>query len=833
MWILGAALPWMFLPLITATSETHRDVQAGCSTVSNDLVYVMDGSSSVGTPDFQLAKRWLINITSAFDVSSQHTQVGVVQYSDTPRLEIPLGKHLSNQQLVSAIDAIGYMGGNTQTGRAISFATQHVFPSSNRTQAARNRIAVVLTDGRSQDDVVDAAVEAKSQNIILFAVGVGNEISNSELVSLANKPPSTYVLYAQDYSTIGNIREAMEEKLCQESVCPQQILSGSHSVKGFDLLSSLKVTQRAKKVQGSLVSEPAYQLSPQLDITHSTRTVFPEGLPPSYVFVATFRLKDPTNKMKFDLLRTLSQAGVRQLAVTMNGADKSVTFTCTSIRKKEQSIIFNDRGIKRLYDGEWHQLKLLVKPRRVTCYLDDMKIEEQLLEAVAPIFINGKTQLAKKVKMDATVQIELQKLRVYCDPEQSDKETACEIYSVCPLDRQLAGGSCDCPQGQPGLPGLPGPMGFRGEKGREGPPGPDGKPVSMVIQVNQDLMVSLVSMVLRGRWELLVFPVFRAWQVLLDQWVIKVVWVHREHPGQREKLGLQGKMGYRGYQGQQDYSKTLCPRPHPTTRQIKRLIGPQQDLGGRVKKENLEKRVSMDLLGFRVNEALKELLGPLERPCCGIYFWMLLFSQGSPGGRGLKGERGPGGEPGIRGSDGRKGDVGQSGASGARGFPGQDGSPGQPGVPGYPGKPGKPPSEELLMRMCSNVLRDHLPQLLQMVAPRGCAPCDGVAGPPGEPGPPGPKGSGGAPGYPGQGGAQGYPGDPGRRGPPGLKGLQGPRGGDGEGLPGPPGETGKPGTHGTPGKRGPPGVTGVCDPASCYQAYGQLRQEHYSKGPNF
>lgn len=29
-----------------------------------------------------------------------------------------------------------------------------------------------------------------------------------------------------------------------------------------------------------------------------------------------------------------------------------------------------------------------------------------------------------------TVQVELQKLRLYCDPHQSERETACEIYSV-------------------------------------------------------------------------------------------------------------------------------------------------------------------------------------------------------------------------------------------------------------------------------------------------------------------------------------------------------------------------------------------------------------------
>lgn len=50
--------------------------------------------------------------------------------------------------------------------------------------------------------------------------------------------------------------------------------------------------------------------------------------------------------MKFDLWRVLSEEGVKQVAVTLNGLDKSVTFTSTSTMKKEQTVIFNDRGIK-------------------------------------------------------------------------------------------------------------------------------------------------------------------------------------------------------------------------------------------------------------------------------------------------------------------------------------------------------------------------------------------------------------------------------------------------------------------------------------------------------
>uniref|UniRef100_A0A671KVL3 Si:ch211-106n13.3 n=1 Tax=Sinocyclocheilus anshuiensis TaxID=1608454 RepID=A0A671KVL3_9TELE len=410
-------------------------------TTPNDLAFIIDGSSSLGIPNFETAKRWLINITSGFDVSTRHTQVAVVQYSDTPRLEILLGKHQNSQELIEAITSISYLGGNTRTGRAIKFATDHVFGMPNRTsQSPRNRIAVVLTDGRSQDDVEDAAMEARAQNIVLFAVGVGNEITNSELVSMANKPPSTYVLHVEDYKSIASIWDLMEQKLCEESVCPTRILGTVNDQKGFDLMSLMKIEQVAQKVQGSLISERASQLSPQ---------IFPEGLPPAFVFVATLRLKNPAHWMKFDLLRVLSQDGVKQIAVTLNGADKSATFTCTSTLKKEQTVIFNDRGIKRLFDTDWHQLKFLVKHKRITCFIDGAYVEEQLLDPVVPIYINGKTQVAKKINIETTVPIVLQKLRIYCDPQQSERETACEIYS-----------------------------GFRGEKGREGPPGPDGKPVS-------------------------------------------------------------------------------------------------------------------------------------------------------------------------------------------------------------------------------------------------------------------------------------------------------------------------------------------------------------------
>ena len=77
-----------------------------------------------------------------------------------------------------------------------------------------------------------------------------------------------------------------------------------------------------------------------------SRSILPDGLPRAYVFVATLRLRSPSHKMKMDLLRVVSQDGHIQMAVTLNGASRSVIFTTTSLGKKEQSIVFNNKGIQ-------------------------------------------------------------------------------------------------------------------------------------------------------------------------------------------------------------------------------------------------------------------------------------------------------------------------------------------------------------------------------------------------------------------------------------------------------------------------------------------------------
>ncbi|NXD66125.1 CO7A1 protein, partial [Eolophus roseicapillus] len=250
---------------------------------------------------------------------------------------------------------------------------------------------------------------------------------------------------------------------------------------------------------------------------------------------------------------------------------------------------------------------------------------------------------------------------------------------------------------------------------------------------------------------------------------------------------------------------------------------------------------------------------------------------GRPGDPGDRGPRGPPGEQGRKGDRGAPGELGETGEKGDRGAPGAEGEkvgglwgeailgwrlPVTPPLPpvlqgevGAPGRPGPAGREVSWGSGCSfpgpegppgpkgnvgekGARGDPGPSIPGPAGPkgeqgdRGIVGLTGRSGPKGDPGEPGEKGEPGRAGTPGQTGQRGkegergekgdegapgeagLPGKPGDRGPRGLPGYRGPPGEKGDsGDPGPEGRNGSPGAPGSKGDRGEP----VSDPLSAPQ----------------
>ncbi|KAM4693552.1 collagen alpha-1(XXI) chain [Discoglossus pictus] len=777
-WINCKLCTILMLILQYQVSAEDPEIRSSCRTAPNDLVFILDGSWSVGPENFEILKRWVVNITSNFEIGPKFTEVGVVQYSDYPVLEISLGRYGSSSDLIERMQSIEYLGGNTRTGNAIQFAIENLFARSLR---PLTKIAVVLTDGKSQDDVKDIAEEARRNKITLFAIGVGSEIEESELKAIANKPSSTYVFYVEDYIAISRIREIMKQKLCEESVCPTRIPVAARDEKGFDVLLGLGVNKKkAKRVEGSIPYTKAYEVTSQVDLTEFTRNVFPEGLPPSYVFVSTQRFKV---KKKWDLWRILSLDNSIQTAVTLNGEDKTLSFTTTSHLNDIQVVTFTRSGVKKLFDDGWHQIRLLVTEQDVTLYVDDQEIETRKLLPVIGIYISGKTQIGKYYGREETVQFNLQKLRIYCDPEQNKRETACEIPGMngeClngPSDVGSTPAPCVCPPGEKGPPGLKGDPGQSGNPGSPGQPGPDGKPGMRGLPGMSGIPGSPGVQGPRG------LPGLKG------------------NSGRDGEKGERGIPGIPGLHGQPGLKGEKGPKGNKGISGIDGKKGAKGDKGntgpiGKPGRQGEPGTHGKDgLPGNQGSKGEEGKPGPAgmegHRGLPGIP-----GIPGNDGANGMKGETGPAGEPGAKGPPGIPGIMGQEGLPGPPGSSGPKGNKGHPGTPGTAGitgiKGGKgetgPPGQQGYT---------GLPGLMG---------AKGDKGSPGERGIQGPKGDRGSAGVPAQKGELGASGSKGEKGETGETGPQGFNGQAGE--PGSIGLMGAPGARGTSGERGPPGLPG-------------------------
>ncbi|CAH1238662.1 MATN2 [Branchiostoma lanceolatum] len=198
---------------------TVVDEVSGCQAAGLDLVFVLDGSASVGKNNFQLSKDFVNTVIQSFTIGLDLTRVGVIQYSFSVNLEIELKDHPSAAPLVQAVEDIEYDEGLfTHTGEALQYITTHSFTVENGAREVRNgvpKVSILLTDGESGDyhDVTVWSQRARESNITMFPVGVTNDVDQEELETMAGHAGK--VFRVRRFRDLEKIVTDMEESLCR------------------------------------------------------------------------------------------------------------------------------------------------------------------------------------------------------------------------------------------------------------------------------------------------------------------------------------------------------------------------------------------------------------------------------------------------------------------------------------------------------------------------------------------------------------------------------------------------------------------------------------------
>ncbi|TNN51746.1 Collagen alpha-6(VI) chain [Liparis tanakae] len=205
--------------LCTTVEEVKRQLlqlsqECAKATVA-DIVFLVDGSSSIGIGNFQEIRQFLRSVVNGLDIGPDKVRIGLAQYSDDTTTEFLLKDHMDKTSLLAAVDALSYQTGGTETGEAITYLQENYFTEEAGSRASQRvpQIAVVITDGDSTDDVMAPAKSLRQHGVIVFGIGVG-EANRKELESIANRPPDRFLSSIANYQALKMMKDRLLHTVC-------------------------------------------------------------------------------------------------------------------------------------------------------------------------------------------------------------------------------------------------------------------------------------------------------------------------------------------------------------------------------------------------------------------------------------------------------------------------------------------------------------------------------------------------------------------------------------------------------------------------------------------
>jgi uncharacterized protein YegL len=168
---------------------------------SSDIMFIVDGSGSIGTDAFQQARVFMADVVNQLPVDANH-RIGIITFANAAVLNTTFSG--DKAALLTAIGALPYPQGITCTECGLNMAASQFAANSASTA---HRVGIVITDGAASTpaNLPAAIANAGTQNIELFSIGVGTSVSVAQLMQIATDPDATHVFTVTSYANLNTI----------------------------------------------------------------------------------------------------------------------------------------------------------------------------------------------------------------------------------------------------------------------------------------------------------------------------------------------------------------------------------------------------------------------------------------------------------------------------------------------------------------------------------------------------------------------------------------------------------------------------------------------------
>ena len=179
-------------------------------------MFVLDASTSVTKPNFQLVLDFVKNFISFADIDGGSVRVGVVVYSTSVNIQFHLDRYQSKSEIMSVIDSIHYTTGSTNTADGLRVMRTEMFTRQHGDRPGVQNMAIVVTDGVSNINsrqTLPQAQAARREGITIYAIGIGLA-DTRELDGIASLPVDKHRFIVQDFSQLRGLHQQVFTSIC-------------------------------------------------------------------------------------------------------------------------------------------------------------------------------------------------------------------------------------------------------------------------------------------------------------------------------------------------------------------------------------------------------------------------------------------------------------------------------------------------------------------------------------------------------------------------------------------------------------------------------------------
>lgn len=190
-----------------------------------DVVFLVDGSTSIGKENFDKMKSFMISVVNTTQVGQDNVRFCTIVYSYEPKFHFLLNKYYSKQEVQDAISDLGYPTGDTYTAKALQYSLDYFADSrGGRSASGVPQMMFVITDGEATDpnQLEKAANRLHNYGVRIYGIGVAkaNTTELNKMTKDMNK-----VFHVDNFEDLKDLWQNISREICQNTKPGKYIIS--------------------------------------------------------------------------------------------------------------------------------------------------------------------------------------------------------------------------------------------------------------------------------------------------------------------------------------------------------------------------------------------------------------------------------------------------------------------------------------------------------------------------------------------------------------------------------------------------------------------------------